>query len=725
MPALGSAPRDGPAAGVLTVQFRGRREKVKVATVATTLQTVVDDACALFGAKLGLELNPQRTHLTHRGKKLDASLPFRFTGLVNNALLDLHTTGVREASSSSAANDADAAPAADVATPAPAPRAAAAPALGTVHVQIRFPNGKAFRGKFPPDSTLAAILESASADAAIGPALAANVSEILFLQNKVSHDALAQTTLRALGLSSGSAALRANVSKTENSNDSGATSASSQRQASNPEEKAPAAESDSQPMDTTNADDDNNATKTTNDQMDTSLEDEEEDVRPKPAAHADAIAAAVTGIRNTYFDEDSRTIAQTLLKIIATVIRRPTDERVRRINQSNATFQQKVGKYAAALEVLRAVGFTSQRGFWVLPESATGPVSQGGNGDALLRQAVDKLGQLALEVGCSPYEVSALSQLPAPVSAEEKQQRETELAADFDPYKTNLTRLTPQLPVKPGDSTVERELADLRAARDKIIADAGTPARRTRVFRPEGGFNARNFSEHLQGTSASASGTVQSAGRSDLGLIAAAAKARQQQRAAEEKFSTRAMRELEAMRKAKVYTSALLRIQLPDRVIVQAYFSPREKIAAVCAVIAEVLTEPLRDQFELYVSPPQRTLVTSKTIENEGLVPAALVHLRWKTPDAPQEYLADSACLVTSSTKEEEVTAEAKMDIDTPVLPTSHSVVGEAKQQAQGDAAAVASAQGSATGASAAGAAFGEDGARTKTPGKPKWMKLK
>jgi hypothetical protein len=42
----------------------------------------------------------------------------------------------------------------------------------------------------------------------------------------------------------------------------------------------------------------------------------------------------------------------------------------------------------------------------------------------------------------------------------------------------------------------------------------------------------------------------------------------------EQGFKTRAVRELEALQKARVYVECLIRVQLPDRSIVQATFSP-------------------------------------------------------------------------------------------------------------------------------------------------------
>mmetsp|Transcript_18822 Transcript_18822/g.36906 ORF Transcript_18822/g.36906 Transcript_18822/m.36906 type:complete len:717 (-) Transcript_18822:22-2172(-) len=716
MPALGRASGDGPAAGVLTVQFRGRREKIRVATIATTLQAVIQDACETFGSKMGLIIDPSSSHLEHRGKKLDSTLPFRFTGLVNNALVDLHTTKVRDSGEPPATEDA---------APTPAPAAAPKKSMASsVHIQIRFPNGKAFRGKFEPETTFAEIIDMIADDKYVGSDLAQNITELVFMQTKIEKDVFAGTTLKMLGISSGSAAFRAHVRALQTDEPSQTSRESS---LSTPREEKEAASEETPQQQEVGSEDaemlspakkvaDSNASETKmKDSMEEDRDDEGASSGPKEEKSQTAgnkqkrreIADAIKAIRMAYFDEDTRTIAQTLLKIVSAVVRKPGDERVRKINQNNSAFHEKVGKYPAAVQLLLAVGFQSQAGSLVLlPDRED---------ESCSRFAIDRLGKLALEVGCSPFDIGTLmQQVPRPKTEQEKAD-EAAMMADFDPYKTNLTRMAPGLPVKHVESSVERELADLRASRDKILSEAGIPERKLRIFKPEGGFNARNFSADVESSGDSGEG------RSDIGLLAAAAKAQQQQRAAGEKFSTRAMRELETLRKTKIYTSTLLRVQFPDRVILQAYFSPQEKISEMYKLLSELLIESLRSKFELYVTPPLQTLSPSAKFEDSGLVPAALVHLRWTHDDDVQNYLLDPSCL----TQKDKAEASTHMEIDTPAFPTSTPVVVASREGKESKTAA-SDADFGAVGASAASSSSSSSNQdRSKAPNKPKWMKLK
>ena len=90
--------------------------------------------------------------------------------------------------------------------------------------------------------------------------------------------------------------------------------------------------------------------------------------------------------------------------------------------------------------------------------------------------------------------------------------------------------------------------------------------------------------------------------------------------------------ELEKMQKAKVYSYAQIRISFPDGARIEAKFLPNETIQSVKdLVLSTFLPEYSTSQFDVYIAPPRRILDTNKTLKSEGLVPAAKVHVSWKS----------------------------------------------------------------------------------------------
>merc|ERR1719203_1704254 len=103
-------------------------------------------------------------------------------------------------------------------------------------------------------------------------------------------------------------------------------------------------------------------------------------------------------------------------------------------------------------------------------------------------------------------------------------------------------------------------------------------------------------------------------------------------------FTTKAMRDLEKMKKAKLFTHAQLRICFPDGISISANFHPNEKIETVQKLIVEETLVPntvLDNSFELYVTPPRRILPMNSTLVDEGLLPAARVFVLWKNGASP------------------------------------------------------------------------------------------
>ena len=87
------------------------------------------------------------------------------------------------------------------------------------------------------------------------------------------------------------------------------------------------------------------------------------------------------------------------------------------------------------------------------------------------------------------------------------------------------------------------------------------------------------------------------------------------------------MRDLERLKKQKVYSHSLLAISFPDGCVCKGQFLPGETVEKVMISIQQdLLSVPL--EFELYVTPPRTKLLPKQTLQELGLVPAAKVHVR-------------------------------------------------------------------------------------------------
>ena len=136
-------------------------------------------------------------------------------------------------------------------------------------------------------------------------------------------------------------------------------------------------------------------------------------------------------------------------------------------------------------------------------------------------------------------------------------------------------------------------------------------------------------------------------GPSDGSLLASKMKRMQEERKQREEggFTTKAMRDLQQMKKQKVYSHVQLRIQFPDASSLEAKFLPRETVAVVKDVVSSCFIEQASAagssfDFDLYIAPPRRLLDTAKSLQDEGLVPAAKVFLSWKVGKGPAKNAA-------------------------------------------------------------------------------------
>lgn len=149
---------------IIVLTPNGRRQNVEV-TPNTTILQVLEEVCK----KHGYDANDY--DIKHFNKILDVNSILRFTGLSNNARVEM--------------------------VPCKKPRSSSKVTIG-----ILFENGERLMDDFLPDVTLAHVLMT------ICPNEDRKTAVIIYMHRKVHGEALEETTLKSLGLTSGKAMLR-------------------------------------------------------------------------------------------------------------------------------------------------------------------------------------------------------------------------------------------------------------------------------------------------------------------------------------------------------------------------------------------------------------------------------------------------------------------------------------------------------------------------------------
>jgi len=346
-------------------------------------------------------------------------------------------------------------------------------------------------------------------------------------------------------------------------------------------------------------------------------------------------------ILNSNFDQESKECLQTILKMVDNLLSK-SDAKFRSIRVTNKTVEKKITDRKGGLDLLFALGFeydSSNAGFDFdnsnnVPQQSETIVLRPENEDKEL--LIDARGHLSeiLMKELSDGKVPSMPQVK-PIAALGAG-NETKIAP-FDPFRSQSYNIQAAAAGAPnpnsiipdgstGKSLTERKLEILQQKQEKLeqsiqsLGDRGIMA----------------FLPGETGTivTLNSPGDDILDGKGDSSLLAGLAKKKLDERKKREEggFQTKSMRELEKMQKAKVYSHAQLKINFPDGVRIEAKFLPNETIQSVKdLVLSTFLPEYSISQFDVYISPPRRVLETNKSLKNEGLVPAAKVHVSWKS----------------------------------------------------------------------------------------------
>ncbi|KAG6590716.1 Tether containing UBX domain for GLUT4 [Phytophthora cinnamomi] len=546
----------------LNVEFNHQSKRVKV-TPGTTMFQVLADAREHF------RLSDSRQYqLLHRNRPIDLSIPFRLTGISNNASVELkELEGAAE--------------------------------VQQVRVCVQLRDGKRVQAPFGSDATIERILTFFK----LLPA--PEQFSLAFLRREIEFPAFATITLQELGILSGSAMFRVQ------SADGQATSAAPiiQNSISPPQKShvssAPTTETSKEapPSPLPSA----AVVATPSEVLRDVFPAQDGDIEMKDADEKapDGDVASVSSfdalqlLRDNSFDAVSRTAIVTLMKIVTNILSDPENEKIRAIRLSNAAFHRSVGQVKGGLEFLQSIGFA------LVPETQAIVLNPSPQDKIVLEEGLRLLSVEADDLNISPD--------TRPVVREKRSD------PNFNVFKTQITRVQMQ---PRGPSTTEVLVDALKSKQDQLVGQ-DKPSRNTTVALH--GRRTGEISEPFPGAIES-----ELSERSDAQLLISSLKARREEMEKTKNFRTQAMRELDELKRKKVFQTALIRVQFPDRAVMQASFHPNETIRDVMDHVAGCLSEQYkRAQFYLYVTPPMQKMAPTKTLVELNLVPAALMYLTW------------------------------------------------------------------------------------------------
>ncbi|OWF56530.1 Tether containing UBX domain for GLUT4 [Mizuhopecten yessoensis] len=190
---------------------------------------------------------------------------------------------------------------------------------------------------------------------------------------------------------------------------------------------------------------------------------------------------------------------------------------------------------------------------------------------------------------------------------------------------------------------------------------------------------------------------------------------RQKETENEQMLMTQSMRELKQEEKCSKYQRGVIRVQFPDKLVVQGLFRPKETVFQMYKFIKSLLEDP-KTPFYLYTSPPKCVLKDqTKTLIMANLVPATLIYFGSEV--SKEHYLSAKVMEGMESRK----AADDKLNT---CLPNSTEPQGS--EPVSGPSGASAGTSGGASGGAPRDRPRPKQNTQSSTgkePGVPKWFK--
>ncbi|KAF8820603.1 PUB domain-containing protein [Cardiosporidium cionae] len=311
--------------------------------------------------------------------------------------------------------------------------------------------------------------------------------------------------------------------------------------------------------------------------------------------------------------KDFANILKTLIRIIHGVLYTPKNAKKRRIRKENHLFQETVGNFPLAMDVLFSCGFVEIGDFLELPV-------------AFIARLTDGYQLLSLI-----FETHGIPCPPLP---------ETQT---FNPYQTRFSSTNILLRTKRQNLNAEIQEGDSLSLENVQLA-----IQRRKEILENGGSNVEhvalnplvfNQSELRHATIASGledsrNSTATSSNQEWEDFLKNSISMKELLSMKEvlsenTQFKSRAKKELETLNKKKIYSQAAVRILFPDKNILQLHFKPTATIQTVYDNLLPFLsTEIQSSQWHIYETPPLRRLNKESTLYEENLVPGGLLHFK-------------------------------------------------------------------------------------------------
>jgi hypothetical protein len=400
------------------------------------------------------------------------------------------------------------------------------------------------------------------------------------------------------------------------------------------------------------------------------------DVTPGPQERIRRLDFAVQQVLKNNFDADSKVCLTTVMKMIDNLLAKPDNEQVRSIRLTNPTFHSKVVQKQGHLILLAA-------GFVVHPDpnavaadtdnsttlsTTISTASTGGEEQRLILHPHHEDTQFLVEIRRRIHTVLVheLNTKPDTLPTQPEVRRRVEVRTTTDPSGHTTTTTSTGFDVYRGQrfdgqsaavgtrlgppdgwkSKTEQQLEKLQNRQRLLEEQAAGPDRQWELIFPgqQPGLTSQQGSivtsvvNGLLGGGGASTTTAAATTTGDSSLLAQHYKQQATKRVEAENrgFTTKAMRDLEKMKKQKVYSHTVLAITFADGVVVKGTFKPREKLQAVMKELRDTVmmkgdnNDSDGFDFELYQTPPRTLLKPTETLVDLGLVPAAKVHVSWK-----------------------------------------------------------------------------------------------
>ena len=617
---------------------RGAKEAVEV-TPNTSMGAVLAEVCKRR------RLDASQHALKHQRTMLDGGLTVRFSGLSANALLEL------------VACDA----------------ARVAAAIGDCKLAIQLEDGQRYLDTCHNGSTLLQAIEQVAPEALHQ---APQPPGVLYMGRCIHGSQLSTTTLAQLGIGRGaSALLRLRAAAAANNTEMivmPATAAAKPAAVPAVPPVAPPARPPAAPSAASPAPDFGGALTT----VQTFMQPMD---APMDAGMAQQMVEAAEGtmlramILESLQQIQSATAAEfegaraLLYRYARNILTQPAEKRFRTIRQRNAAFNARFGRFAAARQLLRLIGFVEQleeqspiligveeavgtpEKLWVLPcEASLDPLhmtwmlmEQGHPRivvETLLpteptvpmvleRPVLRIAGASAVRPAAPPVASTHQASIAAPA-------RTTSSAVSF-----SATSSSTAIPAASSHALTitEQQVEQLRLRKVAVRPNVRVP-RQMQLLPPSDRPAAipelpEDFFELTE---------------ADMRSMAIVS----QGVATNAPMQTAAMRELQRLQALREYPHALVRVRLPGGVLWQSAFHPQEPLAHVLTELSLSLNTQLAErECHLFETPPHKVLDSTLSLVEAGLVPAATVLLAWNVPlprEIARAVASDAQQLLTS-----------------------------------------------------------------------------